>query len=413
MGRYPDGGVIDLIRHPRDIHGSEKLRLYIVVAACLMAVIVWVGIIFLVLIPMHKTKGMAKRILANRLRRMILIIGLVVIGSSLTYSNVLAIDDPTSISIEDVKAYDGVITSGDLLMVVEYNLAYGSTPTETINQAFLGRFLIGQEILGSLVSVEYASVEPYAYNDKGYGRGAFSLYWTKTQKEADSIEFENPNGEIYQINFQGKVGVFPGSAPTTTTETIDWRPSENTQEELFTHVQALANKFQNDAGWTNNTPLISTSSDIIQLTAKGEDYFTNAIPGLGSMVPTLFNSAASSPDDTPSFHSKDFEGKVNTFWDTEGSWVDTRFDNLAEKFRMPKSVITSILSLFIMTGVIWGCARLMDQSDRGWEFGILTIAVTLPILTAVNWMPMGVTMSVALFALLGIGWTLFLRRAGS
>ena len=104
-----------------------------------MAVIVWVGIIFLVLIPMHKTKGMAKRILANRLRRMILIIGLVVIGSSLTYSNVLAIDDPTSISIEDVKAYDGVITSGDLLMVVEYNLAYGSPPPETINQAYLGR----------------------------------------------------------------------------------------------------------------------------------------------------------------------------------------------------------------------------------------------------------------------------------
>jgi hypothetical protein len=131
------------------------------------------------------------------------------------------------------------------------------------------------------------------------------------------------------------------------------------------------------------------------------------------MIPSMFTYGRTTPDDTTTTYSKDFESEVKTFWDTEGSWVDTRFDNLAETFRMPKSVITAILSLFIITGVIWGCAKLMEQSDRGWEFGILTVAVTLPILTAVNWMPMGVTMSVALFALLGIGWTFFLRRAGS
>ncbi len=357
------------------------------------------------LIPIYIGISVIRWALSSAIRRMLLIVVAVVIALGFNYSSVLAIEDPTSISIEDVRAYDGVLTSGDMLLVVEYNLVYGSTPTETIDQAFLGRF--------TRDGTEYASVEPYAYNDKGYGRGAFSLYWTKTQKEADSIEFSNPNGETYQIVFQGKVGVFPGSAPSTTTATIDWRDTVSTETELFNHVQALANLFQNDAGWTDNTPLISTSSDIIQLTAKGEDYFTNAIPALGSMVPSLFSSAVSSPDDTPISHSKDFQNEVNTFWDTEGSWVDSRFDNLAEKFRMPKSVITSILSLFIIAGVIWGCAKLMDQSDRGWEFGILTIAVTLPILTAVNWMPMGVTMSVALFALLGIGWTLFLRRAGS
>jgi hypothetical protein len=367
--------------------------------------IAWVGVIFFIVLPEEKGRIFAKRVLSNTPLRMMLITGVMVLGLFLTYSTVRAIEDPTTISIEDVRAYDGVLTSGDLLMVVEYNLVYGSTPTETIDQAFLGRF--------TRDGTEYASVEPYAYNDRGYGRGAFSLYWTQTQKEDDSIEFSNPNGETYNIIFQGKVGVFPGSAPSTTTATIDWRDTVNTQSELFTHIQTLANRFQNDAGWTNNTPLISTSSDIIQLTAKGEDYFTNAIPALGPMVPSLFSSAVSSPDDTPNIHSRDFEGRVNTFWDTEGSWVDTRFDNLAEKFRMPKSVITSILSLFIISGVIWGSAKLMDQSDRGWEFGILTIAVTLPILTAVNWMPMGVTMSVALFALLGIGWTLFLRRAGS
>lgn len=324
-----------------------------------------------------------------------------------------AIEDPTTISIAEVTAYSGAISSGDLLMVVEYDLVYGSIPDETISEAFLGRFKIGQEILGSLVSVEYASVEPYAYNNKGYGKGIFSLYWTSEEKDADSIEFGNTNNEIYQIVLQGKVGVFPGTAPSITTTTIVWQDTANTQSLLFAQVKALAETLQNDAGWTNNTPLISTDGSTTQLTAKGEDYFTNAIPSLGSMIPGIYTTGVQLVNIPPDFHDRSFEDEVDQFWDSDGAWVDERFENLAETFRMPKAVITTMLSLAIMGGVVWGCARLMDNSDRGWEFGLLTIAVTLPLLTAVNWVPMGVTMSVALFALLGIGWTFFLRRAGS
>jgi hypothetical protein len=80
---------------------------------------------------------------------------------------------------------------------------------------------------------------------------------------------------------------------------------------------------------------------------------------------------------------------------------------------VPKTAITSLLAFFIITGVAWGMAKLMGDTDRGWEFGLLTVALTLPLVTAVNWMPMAVTMSVALFAILGIAWTLFLRRAGN
>ncbi len=328
-----------------------------------------------------------------------------ILAALLPLQTAFAIDDPTSISIVDVKAYDGVLNTGDLLMVVEYNIEYASTPTETIDQAFLGRF--------KRAGTEYASVEPFAFNDKGYGLGVFSIYWTKTQKEDDSIEFSNPNSEAYTITLQGKVGVFPGTAPSTTTGTIDWQDSTNTTQELFDHVATLANKFQNDAGWSSNIPLISTSADAIKLEVKGEDYFANAIPGLGSMIPGLFTYGRTVPDDTMDVHTKNFENEVKEFWATDGNWVDQRFTNLAETFRMPKAVITSFLSLFIIGGVIWGCARLMENTDQAWEFGLMTTAVTLPLLTAVNWMPMGVTMSVALFALLGIGWTLFLRRAGS
>jgi hypothetical protein len=339
----------------------------------------------------------------NVIKRVLTVVAAVL--AALVPVTVFAIDDPTSISIEDVRAYDGVLTTDDLLLVIEYNLVYGSAPTETINQAYLGRF--------KREGTEYASVEPFAYNDKGYGRGVFSLYWTKEQKESDSIEFNNPNSETYTVTLQGKVGVFPGTAPSTTTGTIHWQDSTNTTQELFTHIQALANKFQNDAGWSSNIPLISTSASVTKLEAKGEDYFANAVPLLGSMIPSIFTYGRQTPDDTMDVHSRNFESEVKQFWNTDGNWVDARFENLAETFRMPKAVITSFLSLFIIAGVVWGCAKLLEGTSQGWEFGLMTMAVTLPLLTAVNWMPMGVTMSVALFALLGIGWTLFLRRAGS
>lgn len=317
---------------------------------------------------------------------------------------VYAIAEPTSITIEDIRAYDGVLTEGDLLLVVEYDLVYGSIPTETIDQAFLGRF--------KRDGTEYSSVEPYAYNEKGYGLGVFSLYWTKEQKETDSIEFENPDAEAYTVTLQGKLGVFPGASPSTTSGTIDWQDSANSKDLLFAQIQYLANRFQNDAGWSDNIPLISTSAGEIKLSAKGEDYFANTIPQLAAMVPAIFSTGRSVPDVTTTEHSREFEARVKTFWDTDGNWVDTRFANLADTFRVPKSAITSILAFFIIGGVAWGCARLMGNSDRGWEFGLLTMGVTLPLMTAVNWMPMAVTMTVALFAILGLAWTLFLRRAG-
>ena len=89
----------------------------------------------------------------------ILAIFAVILLVAVSGGRVYAIADPTTISIEDVRAYDGVLRSGDLLLVVEYDLVYASTPTETIDQAYLGRF--------KRAGTEYASVEPYAYNDKG------------------------------------------------------------------------------------------------------------------------------------------------------------------------------------------------------------------------------------------------------
>ena len=133
---------------------------------------------------------------------------------------VFAISNPTSITIVDVRAYDAVLEADDLLVVVEYDLAYTVFPAEIISDAYLGRFLNG--------TTELTSVEPYAFNDKGYGAGIFSFYWSPAQKETASIEFNNPNVEPYTVVLQGKPGVFPGTAPSITSPTIHWQDASNT-----------------------------------------------------------------------------------------------------------------------------------------------------------------------------------------
>lgn len=85
-----------------------------------------------------------------------------------------AIANPDTIAITQVRAFDSVLEGGDLLMVVEYNLAYSSIPDEVISDAFLGRFIRS--------STELKNVEPFAFNDKGYGLGIFSLYWSASEQ---------------------------------------------------------------------------------------------------------------------------------------------------------------------------------------------------------------------------------------
>ena len=323
----------------------------------------------------------------------------------LVASVVFAIANPDTISIEDVRAYSTVLTDGDLLILVEYNLAYASLPTEIISDAYVGRFKRGTEDLNP--------IEPFAFNDKGYGRGVFSFYWTSSQRVTDSIEFDNPNNEDYTVSLQGKIGVFPGSIPSITTDTIDWQDPAITRTLLHEEIVFLARKFENDPGWNDDADfddLIANPGGEDQLTTTGEDYFTGAIPQLSVMTPALFSSGTITPDFVESTFTPSYEDDLNTFWD--GNWVDTRFQVLADRFEVPKRGLTTVFALFWMLLIAWFVARLLEGVNENQAFGLATMALTLPMFTAVNWIPLSIAMVVAFLCLLGIGWTLWLRRAG-
>ena len=316
---------------------------------------------------------------------------------------VWAIDNPpTPPVIVAVKAYSGVLETSDLLVVVHYNLPYVSFPTEQISDAFVGRFLRG--------TTELNSVEPFPFNNRGYGVGVFSLYWTAAQKTTDSIEFGNTNSEDYKIQFQGKPGVFPSSIPTTSTTTIVWRSASRTKELLQQDVAALANELERNSAWvTNAFDLISTTAGTEQFTSSGEKYFSGAIPNLQVMIPDIFSSAAQRVPIIERKFTNDYAKDLRKVW--EGNWVDKRFSNLADQFRMPKSVVTSSVAFLLASFIAFCMIKVLDGTGSGVEFGLMTYAVTIPLFTAIDWIPMAVTAVIAFIAVMGIGWAFFGRKA--
>jgi len=315
---------------------------------------------------------------------------------------VRSIDAPTSITITTIRAYSGTLETDDLLVVVHYNVPYGTFPSEQISDAYVGRFLRG--------TTELNSVEPFAYNDRGYGVGIFSFYWTAAERSSDSIEFNDSNGEGYIVIFQGKPGVFPGSTPTTQSTDITWRDSTRTVILLRNDIAALARTLEENSEWVNDSrDLIAATAGTTQLTSAGEEYFAGAIPNLQVMIPDLFSSAAKTVPNITRTFNRTYERDLNAFW--QGNWVDTRFNNLATQFRMPKSVITSMIALLLASFIAGAVMKISGPTSASLELGLMSYAVTLPLFTVVNWIPLPVTLFIAFIAVLGIGWTFWGRRA--
>ena len=289
---------------------------------------------------------------------------------------VFAIDDPDSLVVNTAWAYDGVLETGDLLLVVDYNVDYASLPTETIAEAFFARFLVG----GSQVN----SVEPVAFNDRGWGRGIFSFYFTAAEKTADSIEFENTNSESYEIVVQGKPSLF-ADPPKIIATGIDWRANTNSEASLRADVEALAEALENDSAWVaNSVDLLTRLAGEVALATSGEDYFGRAIPNLAGMIPDMFSTSRQSVQFLERDHGNSTQEGLDGFW--AGSPVDTFFDSAAGDLRIGKSVLTS-LTAFVAMAVI---AFIVGAKTSNQQWGLITMPFTLGIFMAWTWIPMAV-----------------------
>ncbi len=293
------------------------------------------------------------------LKRGSVVLAVVVVGLWCA-GKALAITDPDTLSVTSVTAYSGVLESGDLLVIVKYDVGYSSLPAETITDTFVGRFLVG--------GAEVNSVDPVAFNDRGWGVGIFSFYWDASAVTTASIEYENTNSETYEVAIQGKPTAFVDPPKVVSTGLI-WRDAAETIPLLLQDIADLAQELENNAGWAaNEADLVGSTAGQTALTIEGEDYFARAIPNLSSMVPDLFATSLI----TPTFFERDFGNSydlnLRAFWD--GTPVDDGFQAIADMLQMPKPVVRALIGFAILAMV----AMVVTVHSGSVDMGVMSAA---------------------------------------
>ena len=320
----------------------------------------------------------------------------------------LAIDPPDDTpTIERIRAFTNVLEGNDLLVIATYRLTYETIPDEPVGFAYVGRFL------RDTTSEELNATNPMAFNSRGYGLGIFSLYWTNAERTAASIEFGDPNTEIYVAEIRGKPGIFPGGAPSGSSNTIDWGDPTRTVEELRQAILDIAEELEQDPSWAiNEIFLLTFSTGTVRLSTAGENYFGRAIPNIAAMGTGLFSSnLVGAVFDERDFDKTYSEGLMDQLDNTP---IGDGRESLAELLQVSANFAGAILALGLTGLGIFGVAGLLGrlQVDRGIEFALLAGVVMLVLFTAMGLLNMEVLAIMAFLCLAGLAFTLFLRRQG-
>jgi len=303
----------------------------------------------------------------------------------------LAIAEPTSgPTIESVHVYRHCLEQDDTLIVVQYYLDYADppgNPTETINQAFLGRFMDGTS--------ELDNVAPYAYYDKGYDHGVFSMYLGASEAPA----WEGS----YSVRFEGNPLLsWPGDPPSATTTTLNWHSTTTkaaTELLLTSQIMSIANALSNY--WS--VALVTETASGPKLSGYGQQYFVNAIPNLRTICPGAFPASVEAPIYEPAVYTQAYRDTLLSRLD--GTMLGNALVGLAGWTTIPLTVVKAILWFILMLMVAY-FASIATKDLRVATFLMLPL---IPLGNLLGMLSLTFTIVGTLFCVLAIGYALFYK----
>ena len=169
---------------------------------------------------------------------------------------------PDSLIVNAVYAYENYELTGDQLYIVDFNIDYTTIPSSKADVNYVIRLMNG--------GTELAWTAPFPYHTSGYGRGIVAFYF-------DPGSAPTWAGAYTVILCGNPVIDWGGSFPYTSLATFSWEsnPVSQTQSLVALKVLALAQILETDWG----IDMVETTSTGSYLTADGEAYFINVIPG--------------------------------------------------------------------------------------------------------------------------------------
>jgi len=291
-----------------------------------------------------------------------------------------------------VDIYRHCLETDDMLVVVRYNIPYDvgppdTIPTETVTQAFIGRFMNG--------STELARVSPYSYYRRGYSYGAFSMY-------LDAASAPDWEGD-YTVKLEGSPTLeWDPSTPSVSTGSMYWRATTSTsttQALLYAHLIAYANELSDY--WS--IALTSTTSGGEVLSSYGEVYFVSVVAELGTMCSRLFAAGVTTPQYT------DVDWQRSQSEATKAAWP---FDwgGMSEYFGLPSNdeVFRTLVGFVI---VFCLCAMIMARTSRP-DFAMLAGYGLIIVLAVPGWMSPVIVAGFTFLSVLGAALVFILGKAG-
>lgn len=309
----------------------------------------------------------------------------------------LAIVDPDSMGLDEVYGYQNVAEVGDILFLAYYDIDYGSIPTETVTAAFLFR------IMDSSGPTELGSTAPFSYINSGYDEGVVAVYFSAAQVELLGITAQDTNLEVI---LQGNPSLF-GSPPSITNASIVWPSVLSTKSHIRGVVTAMALSLElNWAAYTSpDIELLQPTANGNVFSTEGEYYFSNVIPNAPLVISDLFIGRT----DVPFVDNREFDysyrDQLLQFWDN--SSIGTALDNAAAVFSTPRTLFTTMALIAFNVVVIMA---MIKANPAAGQIAPLTVAIILPVGAWVGLTDMVFAALIAMFALLGTVFFLYLRR---
>lgn len=309
---------------------------------------------------------------------------------SLQPQRLLAVSDPDSMLLLSARVYPNVLESGDLLVVVAYNLEYTSAPDESISRTYLVRFL-------TQAGLELQTVTPFSYYNRGYAPGVVSFYFTGLQASTLGISSEN----VYIVKMQGNPGVFP-SPPSVQTSDLFWVSALLSKGALKSDVVGLATLLEDV--WVDVSLIVNTPEGPA-FTAEGDTYFSNTIPSLRSMVPSLFTGGTTTPVIPERESSMEYRNALARFW--EDTDIGRAVQNLADHLGIDHLLLKTIFLIAFCILVATAVTAVTQRPD----FAPLTFGVLFPLGAYVGMTDMKLAALLAAGGVVTTAFILFLRRA--
>ena len=305
--------------------------------------------------------------------------------------DVYALADPDPPSIEQVRRYTNVETSGDALFVVHYHLTYTVAPAEAISEGWVGRILdVGGAGQLSSVAPQSTGIIP---ND-GYDHGIYSFYFATAPV---------PTGTL-TITLEGNPALVPTPAGITTTS-IENRAASD----LAGDMRLLAVHFEQFWVATPAVEVITFAGGVGRFTDDGGNYFIGAIPNLVNYAPTLFSLGFIQPDPDAHLDSVDttFQTARDSFWNntplrsfttTWGAYIG-----------LPRAVFETIIVLIVavvLGGVVY-------QRTDAQELGIFTAVLWINVAAFMGLGPLALPYTLAFAAVFILAYLIFFRPSSA